>query len=391
MLSSNCFAGKIKSADNLLPKIEAEIKEVQGIISEVKTYMNGIGETGSFVKNDFWGITPVFYFARDPSQITNLYFLHKIIERRIRREDKNRYFLRKINNINLYPTSLENWKVDMNFDSRYLFPDEWSELTSSNNLNKYFFSNNVPAEKIQAATDEYVQYYDKTAMLIFSEIGGTIDAFYNGVYYDEFVTQSRSFLKFFTEAEAIDMKKHPGIMKAKRKEFQSNSLHELLFIQTQDELFKKIATGEKNRMMTLGVSVSIYRYHFEVGKAMDSSTRISQIIDFDLLLKKKLDQGKAVSSTVKRKGHKTDFIAYSDIPGSVKHPATILFDKETGEGIWQTGYWNTKSEVEKLKLKFTKANEQLKIYFQQYLKMKMKEIANKYASKLDESSFNDEF
>ncbi|MEE9363083.1 MAG: hypothetical protein V3U92_10850 [Cellulophaga sp.] len=392
LLSSSCFAGKIKSADNLLPKIQSEILEFQGVFKELKSYINNIEETGSFVKNDFWGIKPSFYFDKRSFGASSLYFLHKFVDDNLDHQYRNKYFVRTINNIKLYPIDLEEWTITLNFNYDEFFPNEWSKYSAPNILKDYFLSNNVPSENLNEALQEYGQFYDSIATLLLKGVVASIDDLYTGIYFDQSITSSEYFSNFFSREDVYDMKKHPKIMKEKGQDLIGSSLHNLLHIKTQDEFIQSLVNGELSGDASniLSTTVSIYRYKFNVGKDMDNSARTSQIIEFDLLLNKKVEQGLATSSEIKRVGYKSKFTVYSDNASS-KYPSKVFFDKETGDGIWQIGYWNSKTELEGIKLKFSSSTEKLKVSFQKYLELKMKEIAGKYSSKALIESYSDEF
>ncbi len=388
MLSSNCFAGKIKSANSLLPKIESDIQNIQSVIADIKTYINGVGETGSFVKNDFWGIKPAFYLNNYNSGITSLYFLHRPVDRRVEPRIKNKYFLRTINNIKLNPGKTEAWGVSLDFDYNDLYPNSGTSYYIDS-VKKSFLSNGVPVENIDTAVKEYIEVHANLLEIFSNAVLIDVDKLYSNVYVGELAVSSEALFTIFDQKIIHDMSLHPEIIKNNLDGFRLSSLREAYRLKTDDEFFKAIAIG-KISDGHLRFDISNVRYTFEVAKYLDSSQQTSQIIDFDLLLNKKTEQGRAVKSKIERGGDR-GFTAYSDTKSSVKYPSTIYFNKETGRGIWENGYWKSEDELKKISARLDEANTQFLQSSEKYLEMVKKEIANKYAVKVDPKSFTDEF
>jgi hypothetical protein len=380
MLSSNCFAGKIKSSKNFLPKIESEIKDIQTVIADIKTYIIGVGETGSFVKNDFWGIKPVFSLKYG-SDITSLYLFHETIDESIQREIKNKSFFRTINNIRLNPEKVEDWRAILRF--KYYIP---SNEDGGDYFTKYLLSNGVSTKNIKSAINEYIEAYDKLFNVFSNKVFLDIDNLYSEIYIGAKYLDDKFIFKYFDEKTFFDMSLHPKIMKENIEDFRLSSLHQVYELKTRDDFFKALYDSK----IELNINISNVRYFFEVGQYLDRSQKASQIIDFDLLLNKKVEQGKAVKVNIE-KGRNRGFVAYSDTKGSVKYPATIYFNKGTGKGIWENGYWKSKDDLKILSDRLNKKNAKLQESIKKYLEMVRKEIARKYASRLDSTGFTDEF
>lgn len=388
IFSGHCFAGN-KSSKYLLSHVESDIKQIQKIISEVKSYMNGIEETGSFVKNDFWGTTPAFYFDKSSLGVTSLYFLNDQVANNLNYEYTNTNFIRTISNIELHPTVLDKWIIPLYFNYDALLPSEGNRFTDSGLLGDYFIDHGVPFNRVDDALAEYTQYYDKVATLALEGIVGNIDRLYRGIYQNQSISRTKTFVQLYNKNKAGGRKK--SLQRRKNKALQVNSLHEALNLRSKDDFLQKIAQGDLNRLNTLSVMVAMYRYEFKIGSSNEPQSRKLQIVEFEHLLKNKVAQGKAKVSSLKRHGYPSKYIAYTDIVGSVKYPATVFFDKETGEGIWQIGYWNSKNQLKKINDKLIRANEQLQISFQGYLEIKREEILSKYGSKEIAKHFNGEF
>lgn len=388
IFSTHCFAGKIKSSESLIPQLQTEQRQVLEVLDDLKEYVDGIKEVGSFVKNDFWKTHPSFYLEDSSARrVTNKYFFGLALQ-------KSKNPVRKINNIFLVARDApyginEEWAVYMGFPYSELLING-GKFTDKDKLEDYLTEHKVQRKQFDAILDDYSGDLLKNVTLIFSDIIQRIDLLYGGMNAGKLVNKSNLIKTFGSYETLMDASKHPDILENKGKKFVISALHDVLEesngIRNGADFVEKIIHNKYSRS---DLSILMKRQYFVVGKGMGKASQESQIIDFDLLLKKKVEQGKAIQSeqTIDR----VKFLTYSDVSGSVAYPSTVFFNTETGGGIWQIGYWDSKNDVEAIGKRLKIVNDQLYKTFTQYLEMRLQESIHKMNPKIKAENFTDEF
>ena len=388
IFSTHCFAGKIKSSESLIPQLQTEQRQVLEVLDDLKEYVDGIKEVGSFVKNDFWKTHPSFYLEdRSARRVTSKYFFSRSLQ-------KSKNPVRKINNIFLVADDApygihEEWSVYMEVPYGELLING-GKFTDKDDLEDYLTEHKVQRKQFDAILDDYSGDLLKNVTLIFSDIIQRIDLFYGGMNAARIINKS-SLIKFFGSYETLmDASKHPEVLENEGKKFVISALHDIL--EESDGIHNEVDFVEQvihNKYSKSELSIAMSRQYFVVGQGMGKASQESQIIDFDLLLKKKVEQGKAIQSeqTIDR----VKFLTYSDVSGSTTYPATVFFNKETGAGIWQIGYWDSKSDLEKIEKRLKIVNDQLYKTFTKYLEMRLQESIHKMNPKIKSENFTDEF
>ena len=386
LMSSAVNAGKLKSSESYLKKLDKAIAPMNKNLDSLKSILNSIEASKSFVKTDFWGLQPAWYVKGSGAGVltTSYPYSSKWLNKFDIWEKHSSGLVRNINGVVFTPINMRPNRKDPTGWSEKLYVDfDFSPgWRNSDAYKKYvlatFTSNGIPQSKIKSAL-AYFESKVEPVTKLFEDIFVRFDNLYRG--YAKF-----GYLKGYENlAKRLDKKQQLNMDDYVTPNKHAKIFTEEVFQKFGGSLYVRSRKGLHGHTNNWAKKASLFHYYknsyylrvevplqyFQIAKGMSKSKRFNQLKKIKILLDKKVSTGKVkVSKSGKYTIYEDSIDKYT--------PGRIAIDFKSGMGYWQTPTWNDRKHYQYYFKKIKEDTEKINKVLVQYLSICLDETVKKF-------------
>lgn len=370
-------AGKLKSSESYLKKVEAAAISLNESMGELKAILDSNNKNGSFVTTDFLGFKPKWYFKNHVNISTRNPFWEDMDTREI-----SGVVFTKARRIRGIPRSVKNegsWREYINISLSFMPGASKLDYYKNNVVMKYFTDNGVIDE--HKAFNEFSNNTDPLIDIIENSLFQHVDK----ILAENTIHGDKSDYKYLAKKERrMDVLSNPSVF----YEFFTQDLFKQydakLSVESIYELYNKMYSDDEKTLENyymydgegyFSISIEASRTYFVIANGMSKSQKYNQTNKLRTILDNKVKDGKAV--TKKYSG----FIVYEDATGNGLYKGAVGIDYEKGIGFWQLPIVSAKADVLKYKKRIKDESKKLNVAIKRYLELLMAETSKKSVKK----------